>query len=119
VEALDARGFRWETILEGKRQWLLIHAWPVPRGLSATTVTAAIRIVPGYPAAALDMIYVDPPLSRTDGQAIPALSAIMIDGRTFQQWSRHYSPQNQWRIGLDDISSHLSAAEEWMRKAAA
>jgi len=118
VAALDTSGCPWETIVAEGVRWLLVHEWPVPPGLTATRVTAAVRIVTGYPAAALDMIYLNPPLQRSDGQAILGLSTLLLDGGTFQQWSRHYTPANPWRIGVDDVSSHLRAAEEWLRRAA-
>ena len=63
-----------------------------------------MRVVAGYPAAALDMIYLHPPLQRSDGQAIPAVSTCLLDGTTYQQWSRHYTPANPWRIGFDDVT---------------
>lgn len=118
VGALDALGYTWETILADGVRWLLVHNWPVPKGLTAGRVTVAVRIVAGYPAAALDMIYLNPPLQRRDGCAIPNLSPLLLDGATYQQWSRHYTAANPWRIGLDDVTSHLRAAEEWLRRAA-
>jgi hypothetical protein len=116
--ALNADGCSWETIVVSGARWLLVHDWPVPAGLTASHVTVAIRIVAGYPAAALDMIYVHPALQRRDGRAIPGLSTMLLDGKTFQQWSRHYTAANPWRIGLDDVASHLHAAEEWLRRTA-
>ena len=118
VAALDSTGYRWETIVASGVRWLLVHDWPVPTEFTAGRVTAAIRIVAGYPAAALDMIYLHPPLQRRDGVAIPGLSSLLLDGSTYQQWSRHYTAANPWRIGEDDVSSHLRAAEEWLRRAA-
>ena len=117
VRALDTLGYEWETIVVGGVQWLLVRDWLVPMGLSSRFVTAAVRIVPGYPAAALDMIYVSPPLRRNDGVAIAAVSEFLLDGTTYQQWSRHYTAANPWRVGLDDVTSHLRAAEEWLRRA--
>ncbi len=118
VAGLNALGYRWETIIASGGSWLLVHDWPIPPGFTATHVTAAIRIVSGYPAAALDMIYLHPPIRRSDGRPIPAVSDCLLDGTTYQQWSRHYTPANPWRIGLDDVVSHLRAAEEWLRRAA-
>lgn len=119
VEALDRTGCEWETILSGGARWLIVHGWPVPDGLSVPVVSAAVRIVEGYPAAALDMIYISPPLHRLDGRAIPALSDILLDGKTYQQWSRHYTAANPWRVGTDSVVTHLKAAEEWLKRAAA
>lgn len=117
VEALDAFALLWETIVVAGTQWLLVHGWSLPAGLSADRVTIAIRMVPGYPAAALDMVYVNPPLQRTDGRSIPALSSFMLDGVVYQQWSRHYTSANPWRVGTDSVATHLRAADEWFRRA--
>jgi hypothetical protein len=118
VAWLDSTGYCWETIVASGVRWLLVHDWPVPTGFTAGRVIVAIRIVAGYPAAALDMIYLNPPIQRRDGAAVPGLSDLLLDGATYQQWSRHYTAANSWRIGLDDVSSHLRAAEEWLRLAA-
>lgn len=118
VEYLTGLGLPWDAVVEGGAQWLLVHGYALPLGFNVAAATLGIRIVPGYPAAALDMIYVSPPLSRLDNGAIGALSPCSICGAQFQQWSRHYTPANPWRPNLDSVGSHLRAAEEWFRKAA-
>lgn len=119
VEYLDATGFEWEAIVANGVQWLLILEFVLPEGYAVDRATLGIRIVPGYPAAALDMVYLEPTLTRSDGKAIPAVSSTTIDGRSFQQWSRHYTAARPWRSNVDDISTHVHAAEEWLRKGAA
>jgi hypothetical protein len=128
VEALEARGLEWETVIltEGGRRtpWILIREYRIPPGYVArdmpaadaiATVTAGVRLV-GYPGGALDMIYVHPPLRRADGRPIRNLSDVQLDGRTFQQWSRHYTNANPFRVGLDTLVSHLSLADEWFTR---
>jgi hypothetical protein len=117
VEYLEALGLPWETILVGAVCWVLVHTFPLPSGFTSAKVTIAVRIVANYPGAALDMIYVFPPLSRADGKAIPSLSAFALDGKTFQQWSRHYTATNPWRVGIHTLGSHMHAAEEWLARA--
>lgn len=117
IDFLDAHGWPWETITAAGVQWLLVHDFPLPKGFNVPHATVGIRIVPGYPAAALDMVYVSPPLHRHDGHAIGALSLFSVEGQEYQQWSRHYAPSNPWRPDIDNIASHLHAAEEWFRKA--
>lgn len=125
-EFLQALGLPWETavIAEGSSRalWVFIHDYPLPAGYSASgsassleTVMLGIRVT-GYPSTALDMVYVHPPIRRSSGQAIAAVGELTLDGRTFQQWSRHYSSNNQFRIGFDNIGTHLSLADEWFRK---
>lgn len=117
TEGLDAAGLPWETIIDNGSQWLLVHEWILPGGFTVTSATLALRIVPGYPSAALDMVYVHPRLMRTDGRSIAGLSDTVIDGRTFQQWSRHYTPQNPWRPDVDSVGTHLRAIASWFARA--
>jgi hypothetical protein len=117
VEFLDGLGLNWETICDGGVQWLVVHNYPLPVGFNVPQATLLIRIVPGYPAAALDMVYVHPPLNRTDNRGIRAVSGTSIAGLSCQQWSRHYNPAHPWRPNIDSVGSHLHAAEEWFRRA--
>jgi hypothetical protein len=118
VETLVAIGLPWETVLVAGTQWLFVHEWPTPSGLAPAKVTLGIRVVQGYPTAALDMIYVHPGIARISGGVIPALTDTIIDGRTFQQWSRHYSPQNPWRPDVDNIGTFLRLVDTWFERAA-
>lgn len=115
-EHLEAHGLQWETIVEPGWRWLLVYGFPVPDGYSVSSVTAAVSISPGYPDAPLDMAYFYPALSRTDGRAIGALSPQMIDGKTFQRWSRHRTGLNPWRPGVDDLSTHLALVRHWLER---
>lgn len=118
IAGLDALGFKWETAVVSGVQWLFVHDVPLPSGYQVSHGTIAVRIVPGYPTAQLDMVYVDPPLQRQDHRPIRALTPTIIEGRTFQQWSRHYTRAHPWRPGVDSVVSHLRAAEEWFARAA-
>lgn len=125
VEMLDASGFPWETVvvLDGGSQvlWLLVQEVPVPHGLEArdasqqspSTITIGIRVT-GYPGASLDMAYIHPPLARTSRAAINGLSDLSLDGRTFQQWSRHYA----FDTATHSLFGHLRTALSWLEKAA-
>ena len=113
---LDARELPWETIVSQGERWLLIDRFLVPSGYNHGTVTVAIQITAGYPTAALDMVYVFPPLARIDGRAIGALTTAPIDGRTYQRWSRHRTGENPWRPGIDDVATHLALIEEWFAR---
>lgn len=113
---LDARGLPWETIVSQGTRRLIVHQFPVPNGYNHATVTVAIQITPGYPTAALDMVYVDPPLVRTDGRAIGALTGVPVHDKTFQRWSRHRTNENPWRPGIDDLAAHLALVEEWFAR---
>ena len=113
---LDGLGLPWETVKDGRTLWLLIYEWKLPRGYNATIARLALLIPPGYADSQLDMVYFHPALARTDGRTIRALASQSICGETWQRWSRHRTAQNPWRVGIDDITSHLSLVDEWLRR---
>lgn len=116
VKFLDDYGLPWEAIIDGS-PWVLIHEFPVPNGYNHAKVTAAIRIETGYPHNELNMVYFFPALTRRDGQAIKATETPQpLDGKTYQRWSRHRTPQNPWRVGHDNIGSHIFLIEDWLER---
>jgi hypothetical protein len=60
------------------------------------------------------MVYFRQHLARTDGKTINALSSGSIVGEPWQRWSRHRTSRNPWRIGIDDVASHLSLVDDWL-----
>ena len=116
VSFLNSTGLDWEAIIFNGSKWVLIHRWPMPQGYTAPTATIGLPIAAGYPEAQIDMAYFDPSLTRTDGRAIGALSPIDLDGRKFQQWSRHRTGASPWRSGEDDISTHLVLVIDWLER---
>ena len=112
IEFLDNNSFLWEAIVQ-QSNWLLIKDHPVPEGYNVTSVDIALLIPPTYPAAEIDMAYFYPALEKKSGRTIGATSTQVIDGRTFQRWSRHRQP-GEWRPGLDDISTHLLLVNNWL-----
>jgi hypothetical protein len=116
VKFLDDYGLPWEAIVDGS-PWILIHEFPAPPGYNHAKVTAAIRIETGYPNTELNMVYFFPTLARRDGQAIKATDAPQsLDGKTYQRWSRHRTAQNPWRVGQDNIGSHIFLIEDWLER---
>jgi hypothetical protein len=110
---LNGLGLDWETITDQGMQWVIIYNYPVPEGYNQDEICLAIKVETGYPRTALDMAYFYPALSRTDGKGINAISIQPIDEKNFQRWSRHYTAENPWREGIDDLSSHLSLVNFW------
>lgn len=114
---LDAKRYRWEAIQPAGAQWLLVHDFPIPPGYTVGKATVAIRIGGAYPPAALDMAYFHPALKRTDAVVVRATEGtVAIEGVQFQQWSRHRTPANPWRAGVDNVGTHLSLVEHWLEK---
>lgn len=113
---LEHYGHRWETILDGS-QWVLIHEFPTHDGYNHPRVTAAIRMETGYPNVELNMVYFFPVLVRKDGRPIGATQAKqVIDGKTYQRWSRHRSAQNPWNAGVDGLDTHVFLIEDWLAR---
>ena len=74
-------------------------------------------VAAGIPRAALDMVFVFPHLARTDGREIGATTARQrIGGHEFQRWSRHYTPENPWVVGVDGVERHVLSIEDWFRR---
>ncbi|HEX8139492.1 MAG TPA: E2/UBC family protein [Pyrinomonadaceae bacterium] len=113
---LESLGLPWEAIIENGVRWLLLHGYTVFPGYNHSSVTAAIRIGTGYPEAQLDMVYFHPPLARLDRVTVTALTPYPLDGKTYQQWSRHRSGVNPWRPGEDDLSTHLALVNDWLER---
>lgn len=118
VEFLDASGRDWETLRQGGQAggWLLIYRFPIFPGYNQPEVMVALQITPSYDTTEIDMAYVFPALSRTDGKGIPNLTFTAIDGRQFQRWSRHRSGDNRWRPGVDYVGTHLGLVESWFER---
>jgi hypothetical protein len=113
---LTEYGLPWETISDGS-QWVLIQEFPTHHVYNHHTVTAAIRMETGYPNAELQMVYFFPALVRIDGIPIGATQALQqIDGKSFQRWSRHRTSQNPWKIGHDNLGTHITLIEDWLER---
>lgn len=113
---LDNLGLSWETVLEGRSRWLIIHDWKIPVGYDHAMSKLALLIPDSYSDGQIDMVYFAEHLARSDGRPIKNLSDIKICGTQWQQWSRHRTSANPWRPGVDDISSHLALVDEWLRR---
>lgn len=109
ARVLDALGLPWEAIWSGPSRWILIQDHPIPPGYNHPKAMVAIRL-DTYPPGIIDMAYFDPPLARADGKTINNLSTLSINGRPFQQWSRHYA----WRPGVDTLATHLRRMRGWL-----
>lgn len=112
---LDTLGLRWEALRQGNRLWVIVYDVPLPAGYRVAVANVAIEIAPGYPTAQLDMAYFDPPLSRTDGKAIPCVEAIEpLDGKGWQRWSRHRAGASVWVAAFDNFERHFAYVQDWL-----
>ena len=116
-DSLDGRNVGWTTVKDPSGALLLvIPDWSVPDGYKVPKATLVLVIPQGYPDTQIDMAYFSPALARKDGKPINNLSSVTWSIGTFQQWSRHRTNQNPWRPGVDDISTHLSLVDDWLRR---
>jgi hypothetical protein len=113
---LNSTGHQWETVLDAKVKWLIIRQYPIPVGYSVATADTALRIPPSYPDDQIDMVYFYPALSLVSGRAILALTPLVVEGRQYQQWSRHRTAANPWRPGIDNICTHLLQVNTWLER---
>src|SRR5271157_5907305 len=113
---LDRLDLTWESIKDGNTQWITLYGWQLPVGYNYSKVDLALLIPPLYPDAQIDMVYFSPYLSRTDGRIIRQLSDCTIQQQRWQRWSRHRTPENPWRPGVDDVASHLALVDDWLRR---
>jgi Prokaryotic E2 family E/Multiubiquitin len=114
-ELLGCLGLRWETLIEAQVKWLIVYGYPIPAGYNVLIADVALRIDAQYPVAQIDMAYFAPGLSRADSRGIAGLSNLVLDDRSFQQWSRHRTAANPWRAGIDDVESHLLLVNHWLQ----
>lgn len=115
-EYLDGLNLDWETILSGQQRYVLIHHAPLTPGYTVGSVCLAVQLDAGYPRSILDMVYVYPSLQRSDNQAIGAISPMLIDDKQFQRWSRHRTGANPWRMGIDNLGTHIEQARLWFEQ---
>jgi hypothetical protein len=111
---LNCLGLRWEALVEGGLQAVVIYGFSLPLGYNVSSADVHVRFNSGYPDTQLDMAYFSPALARTDGRGINNLSMTTLDTRQWQQWSRHRTPVSAWRPGIDDLSTHMALVEDWL-----
>lgn len=104
---LESRGRVWETIIEGQERWVIAEGFEIPNGYNQNSVLIALLLPPTYPDVQIDMAYFSPALARSDGKAVRNLSSRQIDGKEWQQWSRHRVGTDAWRPDVDNIQTHL------------
>ena len=113
---LDNLGLPYELVHENGVLRVVIDQLPIPPGYNAASVAVNVRIDPGYPDAQIDMAYFYPPLARCDGRPIGALSPDIFDQKEWQRWSRHRTPANPWRPGIDNLATHFALVEDWVAR---
>lgn len=112
VTYLDRLQLKWETIIEERRRWLLIHNFPVPEGYTVARTKLALEIPPAYPGAAIYGFYAYPPLALASGRTIAStqLRGTLL-GVEFHGWSRHRGSTAPWNPATDNVITQLGLVE--------
>lgn len=112
---LDSLGLPWEAVTEAGVNWVIICGYTLPPGFRQRIVDMAIRIIAGYPDAALDMAYFTPWIALESGRKISQTDCRQpLDGREWQQWSRHRTGVNHWVPGDDNLQTHYYYVQSWL-----
>jgi hypothetical protein len=87
---------------------VVLHDFKLRPGYNVEAADLLVRLPPGFPDAAPDMFWIDPPIARTDGVGISAADQYEMHlGRRWQRFSRHLAG-GEWRAGVDSIESYLA-----------
>lgn len=114
---LQQRGLTWETFEEGGRRWLLLRSFVLPEGYNHAVVDIAIDVPLAYPRAEIDMFHCLPHLTLKIGGTIGETSGrTIIQGQTYQQWSRHLNGQTRWNPATDSVMTHIAVIEAALLK---
>ena len=97
----------WHTIIKDAEQGIVIKKYSLPQGYNQPTVAMMILIPQDYPMAALDMFYLSPDISKTNGKSIGALQNEAHFDKQWQRWSRHYP----WKAGTYNIATHMQVVK--------
>lgn len=118
---LDAMGYCWETRLEPvpgnePRRWLVIHNYVLPAGYNCEKVQMALDIPATYPMAQIDMFYLLPAVTLSNGIPVPFVQVTaVIKGHTFQGWSRH-RVTTPWNPASDSVVTQLALVDGCLHK---
>lgn len=114
---LDRLGWKWETVLDCGKRWLLIHGYALPTGYNVSRVTMAIDVPGNYPASQIDMFYCFPRVTLASGIVVAQTEATQsIQGKPFQRWSRHRQGESEWDPASDRIETHLMVIDECLSR---
>lgn len=115
---LAERGIGYTVTMDGPMTCVVFPGWPVPPGYSRSSVDLLLRLPPGFPDVPPDMWWVAPALQLAGGGVVEAtqLTEVYL-GRSWQRWSRHFTP-GQWRPGTDSLESFLARVRAEIQRSA-
>lgn len=117
IDFLDTFGLPWEATFDGQGdKRIVIRGFTVPDGYNHKQVDVFVIIPSGYPDTQIDMAYFYPHLSRNDGRGIRNLLSNAFDGLSWQGWSRHRTQNSTWRIGIDNLATHMELVSNFLEE---
>jgi len=87
---------------------VLFSDYELPPGYDRDKTDLLVRLPPGFPDAAPDNFWIDPPITNKRTRAAPPNTASETHhGRSWQFFSRHLTAAH-WRPGIDDLRTWLN-----------
>jgi Prokaryotic E2 family E len=115
---LSDRGLMWEEVVDGANKGIIFLNFNLPAERFNVPTANILIVLPGlYPDAPPDMFYSSPQLKLAATGALPRATEVTFSfhGQSWQRWSRH---NNEWRPGIDGISTMLKRVEHALEVAA-
>lgn len=108
-EHLQQKGYTFEETSDGGMLCVVIKGFRLPAGYEPPVTDLLLRLPVGYPDAAPDMFWCNPPVRLGANGSFPQAADLMEQhlGGTWQRFSRHLAP-GVWRPGTDCLESYLS-----------
>lgn len=100
-----------DCVEDGARSMVIIRTVPLPSHWNRASTDILVQVPQGYPMSAMDMFWVNPGLSLSDGR-IPEKGDYLetFMRQTWQRFSWHYQNNHQWNPSVDGLCSHLRFA---------
>jgi hypothetical protein len=113
---LRERGGEFEITSDANMVCVIIRGYGLPPGYDRSKSDLLLRLSAGYPDLPPDMWWFDPPLRLATGKVIEATDLTEhFLGRSWQRWSRHFSP-GQWRSGIDCLETFLALVRKELER---
>lgn len=114
---LDEIGLPYDIGQDGAFVTVMIRNFPMPASLEPTGSNMLLRLPPGFPDAAPDMFWLQPPVAGPGSTPIPGTQSLEpYLGSTWQRWSRHIA--SQWRPGIDNLGTYMAYVRRCLDQAA-
>lgn len=117
MKHLEEEGLHFAEADENGLHCVVIHDFPLPPGYQPEKTDLLLRLPAGFPDAAPDMWWCDPPVRLGTGSApVAAESMETYLGRVWQRFSRHFQP-GQWKPSRSGLATFLAVIKSDFAKA--